>query len=210
MKISHKTRAITSSDNHNISWDKLWEISERYIGDEPLSGDWSTELEHEQRAISEELGVSMDEAKHLMIDHLEIPEDAFNHPLAASTKVEKVESADNIEPESNKDTSEDMDLDEILPEEIDIDRTELIEHEDPYTKKLIDAVVDKLYELREDLNVQVDSDEKSLYFTLTTTDDLGYADIIVYEVPRDDLVNDIIDDVKYILGEMSTIDEDLK
>lgn len=79
---------ILGNDFHKIDWDKLWEISDRYNGDTPLSGGWDTELKHEQRAISDELGVSMDEAKHLMIDHLEIPADAFDHPLAASTEIE--------------------------------------------------------------------------------------------------------------------------
>lgn len=186
MKISHRT--IIASDNHRIDWDKLWEISDRYTGDKPLSGSWETELEHEQRAIADELGVSMDEAKHLMLEHLEIPMDAFSHPLAASIKI----TADE---ELVEETPSNMEV-------IDIERQDEEQETDPYILELRDAVIDKIIELREDVVVQFDSDEKNLYFTLTTTDSLGYSDIMVYEVPRDDLVNDLIDDVKYIVGEM--------
>lgn len=186
MKISHRT--ITASDNHKIDWDKLWEISDRYTGDTPLSGSWATELEHEQKAIADELGISMDEAKHLMIEHLEIPLDAFNHPLAASTKI----TADE---ELVEDSPSNMEV-------IDIERPDEDEENDPYILELRDAVIDKIVELREDIVVQFDSDEKNLYFTLTATDDLGYSDIMVYEVPRDDLEYNPLDDLKYIVSEM--------
>lgn len=82
------TEAIMGHDDHDIDWDKLWEISDRYVTSTPLSGDWSTEVEHEQKAISEELGVSMKEAKHLMIEHLQFPPEVFEDAsLVASTKV---------------------------------------------------------------------------------------------------------------------------
>ena len=87
--MKRQQRPVLSNDDWDIDWDKLWEISDRYIGDVPVSGDWNKELEHEQRAISTELGVSMDMAKELMIDHLEIPESAFNSPLAASTVIDE-------------------------------------------------------------------------------------------------------------------------
>lgn len=79
---------IMCHDDHAIDWDKLWEISDRYVTSTPLSGDWDTEVEHEQKAISEELGVSMEEAKHLMIKHLQFPPEVFEDAsLVASTKV---------------------------------------------------------------------------------------------------------------------------
>ena len=82
------SEAIMGDDAHTIDWDKLWEISDRYVTSDPLSGDWATETEHEQKAISEELGVSMDEAKHLMIEHLEFPPEMFEDTsLVASTKI---------------------------------------------------------------------------------------------------------------------------
>lgn len=49
---------------------KLDEIAERYVTSEPVSGDWDKEAEHEQKAISDELGVSMDDAKQIMKDYL--------------------------------------------------------------------------------------------------------------------------------------------
>lgn len=94
MKITHKS--IMANDDWDIDWDKLWEISDRYIGDEPISGDWTKEIEHEQRAISRELGVSMDMAKELMIDHLQIPESAFVNPLAASIKIKSATNSCNV------------------------------------------------------------------------------------------------------------------
>ena len=130
----------------------------------------------------------MDEAKHLMIEHLEIPLDAFNHPLAASTKI-------NADEELVEDSPSNMEV-------IDIERPDEDEENDPYILELRDAVIDKIVELREDIIVQFDSDEKNLYFTLTATDDLGYSDIMVYEVPRDDLEYNPLDDMKYIIGEM--------
>ena len=82
------SHCVNCNDNHDIDWNKLWEISDRYVTSNPLSGSWDTEVIHEQKAISEELGVSMDEAKHLMIEHLEFPEEYFNNDgLAASTEI---------------------------------------------------------------------------------------------------------------------------
>ena len=58
--------------------DKLWEIAERYNTSKPVSGDWSTETEHELNAISEELGISKYSAKYLMISRLGFSEDMFD------------------------------------------------------------------------------------------------------------------------------------
>ena len=49
---------------------KLDEIAERYVTSDPVSGDWDKEEEHEQKAISDELGVSMEDAKQIMKDYL--------------------------------------------------------------------------------------------------------------------------------------------
>ena len=49
---------------------KLDEIANRYTTSDPVSGDWDKEEEHEQKAISDELGVSMEDAKQIMKDYL--------------------------------------------------------------------------------------------------------------------------------------------
>lgn len=58
--------------------DKVREIANRYVGSSPLSGDWNTETAHEQKAIADELGVSMNEAKQIMIDELGFDADMFD------------------------------------------------------------------------------------------------------------------------------------
>lgn len=55
--------------------EQLEDIVERYTSSTPLSGDWATETEHEQRAIAEELGISLDDAKSIMIDTLGFEEE---------------------------------------------------------------------------------------------------------------------------------------
>jgi len=57
--------------------ERVWEIADRYNTSRPISGDWSTETQHEQKAISDELGLSMYEAKRIMIDELGFTEDMF-------------------------------------------------------------------------------------------------------------------------------------
>ena len=59
--------------------DKLWEIAERYNTSKPVSGDWSTETEHELNAIAEELGISKYSAQYLMISRLGFSEDMFDN-----------------------------------------------------------------------------------------------------------------------------------
>ena len=66
--------AIDLSDEDR---DKLDEISNRCVTSNPVSGDWDTEVKHEQAAIAKELGVSMQQAKQIMIDELGFEEDQF-------------------------------------------------------------------------------------------------------------------------------------
>lgn len=68
---------IISSEYGDIDHDRLWEIAEQYNSSIPVSGDWDTETQHEQQTISDELGVSMDEAKNIMIDELGFDESMF-------------------------------------------------------------------------------------------------------------------------------------
>ena len=64
--------------NSSVDTDKLYEIADRYCTSSPVSGDWNTEIEHELKAIMEELGVSESEAKRLMIDVLGFDEAMLN------------------------------------------------------------------------------------------------------------------------------------
>lgn len=214
MKITHRT--ITASDNHEIDWDKLWEISDRYTKDQPLSGGWDTELEHEQRAISEELGVSMDEAKHLMIEHLEIPQDIFDHPLAASTKVKSATNTcnvgvgvattdiDDVDTEDEVTSASNVDPNMIDMTYSEVQASESIEISDEYIQDLGNATQEKIVELRPDAEVEIDYRTESGYirFTVSTKDEEDNPVVITYDVPNEDLTSDLMDDVKYIVGEM--------
>jgi len=50
--------------------DLLWDIAESYTVSTPKSGDWDTELAHEQAEIAKQLKISMNDAKQLMIEQL--------------------------------------------------------------------------------------------------------------------------------------------
>lgn len=70
-------RDTSTKKSSDIDEDKLDEIAERYNGSKPVSGDWDTETEHEQKAIAKEFGISMDEAKQVMKDKLGFDDDMF-------------------------------------------------------------------------------------------------------------------------------------
>lgn len=57
--------------------EKVWEIADSYTTSNPKSGDWDNETEAEQKEIAEALGISLDEAKQVMIDELGFEEDMF-------------------------------------------------------------------------------------------------------------------------------------
>ena len=69
--------------------DLLYEIADRYNVSSPVSGSWDTETEHEQEAISAELGVSKDQARDIMIEYLGFDESQFGSKpyLSGSTKI---------------------------------------------------------------------------------------------------------------------------
>jgi len=57
---------------------RLYEVVDKYNTSVPVSGDWATETEDEQRTIAKEFNVSLDEAKQIMIDILGFePDDTF-------------------------------------------------------------------------------------------------------------------------------------
>ena len=57
--------------------DELWEIADSYTTSSPKSGSWSTETAAEQQEIADHFGISMDEAKQIMIDELGFGEEDF-------------------------------------------------------------------------------------------------------------------------------------
>lgn len=61
---------VSSKQLSEKQLDALDEISERYSASAPISGDWNTETQHEQKAISDELHISMSDAKDIMISQL--------------------------------------------------------------------------------------------------------------------------------------------
>ena len=65
-----------SFDVYTIDDDKLMDIIDKYNGTSyPVSGDWDTETAHEQQAIADAFGISLDDAKKVMICRLGFPED---------------------------------------------------------------------------------------------------------------------------------------
>ena len=57
--------------------EELETIAEKYTTSNPVSGDWDTETASEQKDISDAFGISMDDAKQVMIDYLGFEEDMF-------------------------------------------------------------------------------------------------------------------------------------
>lgn len=69
--------------------DKLWEVAERYNTSKPVSGSWDTEVEHEQKALSKELNISMDEAKQVMKDYLGFEDKDFKSSSSTGSSSNK-------------------------------------------------------------------------------------------------------------------------
>lgn len=99
------SEAITASE---IDMDKLYSIADRYTTTDPVSGDWSTEAIHEQKAIADEFGISMDEAKDIMITELGFSPDDFGSVEAGChTDVESACNTANIAAPATIDIDED-------------------------------------------------------------------------------------------------------
>ena len=74
VKASTSIKASKLTDEQK---EKIWEIAETYTTSNPKSGDWATETKAEQKEIAKALGISLEEAKQIMIDELDFPEDEF-------------------------------------------------------------------------------------------------------------------------------------
>ena len=57
--------------------DELQMIAEKYTTSNPVSGDWDTETAAEQKDIADAFGISLEEAKQVMIEQLGFEEDMF-------------------------------------------------------------------------------------------------------------------------------------
>lgn len=64
---AYRFKAIINSPDFS---DRLDNVVDRYNVSQPVSGDWSTELRSEQKAIADEFGISMLQARKIMVDKL--------------------------------------------------------------------------------------------------------------------------------------------
>jgi len=71
------SKSIKASKLTDEQKEKVWEIADSYTTSNPKSGDWDNETEAEQKEIAEALGISLDDAKQVMIDELGFEEDMF-------------------------------------------------------------------------------------------------------------------------------------
>ena len=86
-----------SSDLSEEERNKLHEIAERYVTSKPVSGDWDTELVHEQEAIANELDVTMEDAKLIMIEELGFDPAEWDVSSCSVTSSMKVDPSDESE-----------------------------------------------------------------------------------------------------------------
>ena len=83
---SRINKLLKKESLEDANLDKLYRIADRYSASRPISGDWDTETVHEQRAIAKGLGISMKEAKQVMIDQLGFTEEMFNESFSTRLK----------------------------------------------------------------------------------------------------------------------------
>lgn len=84
--IEDSTDVTCAFDVNSIDTDRLYEVIDKYnANSQPISGDWDNETADEQQTIANEFGISLDDAKQVMIEILGFPaDDAF---VEASTEV---------------------------------------------------------------------------------------------------------------------------
>ena len=90
-------------DIDDATREALWEIADRYVTSDPISGDWATETQHEMQTIQDELGVDEDTAKRYMIEVLGFEPEEFEEIESACNTtgmpaaVTQLDDADKIE-----------------------------------------------------------------------------------------------------------------
>ena len=93
---SRINKLLKKESLEDANLDKLYRIADRYSASRPVSGDWDTETVHEQRAIAKGLGISMKEAKQVMINQLGFTEEMFNEAFSTRLK-NKIKSLNEAE-----------------------------------------------------------------------------------------------------------------
>lgn len=93
---SRINKLLKKESLEDANLDKLYRIADRYSVSRPVSGDWDTETVHEQHAIAKGLGISMKEAKQVMIDQLGFTEDMFVESFSVRLK-NKIDSLNEAE-----------------------------------------------------------------------------------------------------------------
>lgn len=69
---------VTMFNNDTELYNKLIDVIDIYNATSvPVSGDWDTETEHEQKTIADTFNISLEDAKRVMIDILGFDEDLF-------------------------------------------------------------------------------------------------------------------------------------
>lgn len=182
--------------------EKLYELADRYTTTDPVSGDWNSETAHEQQAIADEFGITLEEAKQLMIDYLGFSaEDITGSATVSSTHVTADNSTDAKIPESDYTT---YDVVEAADEFEDIDTPE---YDSSYIDNLVSNVDNWLTQNHKNLveSIDFDTDESNLYLTVTLHDSENSV-VYQYTVPYIDLEfadADIDKDTSYITDAIS-------
>lgn len=107
------------SGKNEIDQDKLDEIADRYVSSYPISGSWDTETAHEQKAISKELGVSMEEAKRIMIDDLGFDENEKWAKAESKTPTDKKNKTEQVTKAIKEKASNNSYLSKLNQEQLD-------------------------------------------------------------------------------------------
>lgn len=77
---SNDINYVLSKFENFDNMEDLYDIADRYNTSSPVSGNWDTEIEHEQQAIANKFNISLEAAKEVMIRILGFNDQDFNKP----------------------------------------------------------------------------------------------------------------------------------
>ena len=83
--------------------DLLWEVIDQYNTSHPVSGNWSDETAHEQRTIADTFGISLADARQIMIDELGFDPNLEGHMEGDHWAEEDLNSATDVKASSSYD-----------------------------------------------------------------------------------------------------------
>lgn len=86
------TGSVTLTDEQR---DLLWEVIDKYNTSYPVSGRWEDETAHEQRTIADTFGISLADAKQIMIDELGFDPELRGH-MEGDHWAEDLSSCSNV------------------------------------------------------------------------------------------------------------------